>query len=303
MLETLIRTSGRLCIVASMLAIAGQGLSDESPASKLFGAASTGTSQEPMPVGRHAQGCIAGAIQLPESGPTWQAMRLSRNRHWGHPELIEFIVDLSNKAASLGWNGLYVGDMSQPRGGPMTSGHASHQIGLDVDIWMLPPGRLDLSRQEREEISSISVRTEDQTGVNQSWTDTHMQVFRAAASDPRVDRILVSAAVKVAMCKDATGDRQWLQRIRPWYHHNYHFHVRLKCPEGSLYCVPQRPTVEEISPGDGCDKSLEWWVTDYPESLKNQKPSTETAPSAVRNAQRLLMSDLPGACRAIATYN
>ena len=208
MLETLIRSSGRLCVMVSMLAIAGQGLSNELPASKQFGAASTGTSGEPMPVGRHAQGCLAGAIQLPESGPTWQAMRLSRNRHWGHPELIEFIVDLSDKAASLGWNGLYIGDMSQPRGGPMTSGHTSHQIGLDVDIWMLPPGRLDLSRQEREEISSVSVRTSDQTGVNENWTDTHMQVLKAAASDPRVDRILVSAAVKVAMCRDAADDRQ-----------------------------------------------------------------------------------------------
>jgi hypothetical protein len=44
------------------------------------------------------------------------------------------------QARDIGWGkGLYIGDISQPRGGPMTSGHASHQIGLDADIWMLPP--------------------------------------------------------------------------------------------------------------------------------------------------------------------
>jgi murein endopeptidase len=30
--------------------------------------------------------------------------------------------------------GLLIGDMSQPRDGPMLYGHSSHQIGLDVDI-------------------------------------------------------------------------------------------------------------------------------------------------------------------------
>ena len=285
-------------VAAALVAGAGPGFSDNRVASELFGALETASSHESMPIGRHAQGCIAGAVQLPESGPTWQAMRLDRNRHWGHPELIDFVVDLSSRAAELGWNGLYVGDMSQARGGPMTSGHTSHQIGLDVDIWMLPPDRLDLSRQERETISSISVRTDDQTAVNGNWTETHLQIMKAAASDPRVDRILVSAAVKVEMCKNGGEDRRWLQKIRPWYHHNYHFHVRLNCPPGALYCVPQRPTVEELSGGgDGCDKSLEWWVTNYPKSL--EKPTAKTPSSTIRSAHELLVSDLPEACREI----
>ena len=48
-------------------------------------------------------------------------------------EAIEFIEDLSGFARRIGWQGLYIGDISQPRGGPMTSGHSSHQIGLDAD--------------------------------------------------------------------------------------------------------------------------------------------------------------------------
>ena len=97
-------------------------------AKQLFGAESAGSPQSSAPYGSYAKGCLAGAAQLPETGPTWQAMRLSRNRNWGHPELIDFVEDLSRKAARQpGWNGLYVGDLSQPRGGPMLTGHRSHQ--------------------------------------------------------------------------------------------------------------------------------------------------------------------------------
>ena len=273
------------------------------PASSHFSDVDSASRQAPDPVGSYSQGCIGGAMELPETGPTWQAMRLSRNRNWGHPELIRFIENLSQSAAEFGWKGLYIGDMSQPRGGPMPSGHASHQIGLDVDIWLLPPARLNLSRKEREEISSISVRREDQKAVNKNWTETHMLVLKAAAMDPRVDRIFLTAAAKVDMCENASGnDWIWLRKIRPWYQHNYHFHVRLKCPGGALHCMPQRPTVEELSGSNGgCDKSLEWWVTDYAESLNKpaEKPTEKSAPSKVRSAGSFLMSDLPEACAAI----
>ena len=108
-------------------------------------------------------------MQLPESGPTWQAMRLSRNHHWGNPAMIDFIEDLSRTAVRAGWKGLYVGDIAQARGGPVP-GHASHQTGLDVDIWFTPPPRLDLSRAERERLSAISVLAADKRSVNANWT-------------------------------------------------------------------------------------------------------------------------------------
>ena len=91
-----------------------------------------------MTYGSYAKGCIAGAVAIPTDGPAWQAMRLSRNRRWGHPDMIALIEQFSQDAQKLGWPGLLLGDISQPRGGPMLSGHASHQVGLDADIWFTP---------------------------------------------------------------------------------------------------------------------------------------------------------------------
>lgn len=275
------------------LALAGPGAANPT-ASSLFGAKRDASNQAPAAIGSYARGCAAGLVQLPETGPTWQAMRLSRNRNWGHPETIAFIKRLSAKATQYGWKGLYIGDISQPRGGPMTSGHRSHQIGLDVDIWMLPPRRLDLSRGERERLSSISVRSEDQRRVNRNYTPSHAAILREAARDPAVDRVFVTAPVKIEMCRRATrADRGWLQKIRPIYGHNYHFHVRLKCPSGDRYCETQRPTVAELSKGgDGCDETLEWWVTDF---LDPPKGPAQPAPKE-RHPRDYTMAELPPQC-------
>jgi len=266
-------------------------------ANRLFGAKNIASNQRPQVIGFYSKGCLAGAAQLPETGPTWQAMRLSRNRNWGHPTLVSFIERLSRRAAALGWKGLYVGDMSQPRGGPMTSSHQSHQVGLDVDIWMLPPKRLNLSVAARESLSSVSVRTNDQKHINGNWTPTHMAILKAAAQDRAVDRIFVAAAVKIDMCKKAGTDRKWLKKIRPLYGHNFHFHVRLKCPKGSPHCKKQTP-ISRISKGDGCDKSLTWWVTAYLARPKTtSKPKPKAKPKArPRRAREMILADLPKQC-------
>ena len=266
-------------------------------ANQLFGGHAMPSLAQPQAFGSYARGCADGLVALPETGPTWQAMRLSRNRNWGHPEMIGYLQDLSRTAVQIGWRGLYIGDISQPRGGPMTSGHASHQMGLDADIWMLPPARLDLSRAERESLSSISVRTEDQRGVNANWTAQHHALLRAAASDPRVDRIFVAAAVKIEMCRTATpADTPWLQRIRPAAGHNFHFHVRLRCPRDSRHCETQTPSVAELSNGgNGCDDTLTWWVTDY---LNPPPRSERTEPPAPRrrHPREFTLADLPQQC-------
>ncbi len=284
---------GRIIGVIVLLA-AGPAVAEQK-ANQLFGAAKAPSQQAPMPVGSYAKGCGAGLVELPESGPTWQAMRLSRNRHYGQPDLVDYIEGLSQFARDrLGWAGLYVGDMSQPRGGPMTSGHASHQIGLDADIWMLPPKRLDLSRAEREAISSVAVRSADQLSVTRAWTPAHAALLEKAASDPRVDRIFVAAAVKIEMCKTAKrSDTKWLQKIRPIYGHDTHFHVRLKCPKGATLCETQKPSVSELSNGgNGCDDTLMYWVSD---AYLHPKPTKEPAP-VVRGPRDYTMADLPKQC-------
>ncbi|HEY0274792.1 MAG TPA: penicillin-insensitive murein endopeptidase [Paenirhodobacter sp.] len=271
-------------------------------ARQVFGAVSVPSHDQPTPIGFYSRGCAAGLVPLAESGPTWQVMRLSRNRYYGQPAMLAYLQDLSRYAATLpGWKGLYIGDISQPRGGPMTGGHASHQIGLDADIWMLPPQRLNLSPRDREQISSVAIRTADQTHVTKAWTPAHMALMKAAASDPRVERIFVAAAAKIAMCNAApANDRGWLQKIRPIYGHDTHFHVRLKCPVGSTMCEVQSPTVAELSKGgDGCDETLNWWVTTYLDDLRNPpKPPANPAPTP-KNAKTYTLSDLPAACRNV----
>jgi penicillin-insensitive murein DD-endopeptidase len=288
-----------LATVACAAPIASYG---EQLANKLFGAKTDASSQNPMPIGTYAKGCSAGAVQLPETGPTWQAMRLSRGRNWGQPAMIAFLQDLSREAVKVGWKGLYIGDISQPRGGPMTSGHASHQIGLDADVWMLPPSSLRLSRAQRESISSIPVRSSDQRSVTKNWTRSHALLLKAAASDARVDRIFVAAAVKIEMCKTAkASDTPWLQKIRPIYGHDTHFHVRLKCPNGASSCHTQKPTVATLSKGgNGCDETLQWWVTDYlnpPKAKPSTKPKKPTPRK--RGPRDYTMADLPNQCKNV----
>jgi penicillin-insensitive murein endopeptidase len=253
-----------------------------------------------QPIGSYARGCAIGLRELAETGPGWQAMRLSRGRTWGHPDTLALVADLGRAAQAAGWAGIYVGDLGQPRGGPTPTGHASHQIGLDVDIWMLPADRLTLSRAEREQISSISVRSPDQRRVTDAFTPAHAAILRAAASDPRVDRIFVTPPVKIELCKVARPeDTPWLQRIRPYQGHDTHFHVRLKCPADADSCIPQTPTVAELSNGgNGCDATLQWWVTDY----LNPPPPDPNAPKPKppRHPREYRLSELPSRCAQVA---
>jgi len=256
------------------------------PAKELFGRARQAAPLDPDPIGFYSKGCLAGGQQLPINGPNWQVMRLSRNRNWGHPNLIAFLERFAPKAAAAsGWPGILVGDMSQPRGGPMLTGHASHQIGLDADIWLTPMPNREFSRAEREELSATDMVREDLLDVNDHWTDGQMAAVRTAAEDPAVQRIFVNAAIKRAMCREAKGE-SWMSKVRPMYGHNYHFHIRLFCPKDSETCKDQDPTPG----GDGCDASLAWWFSD--EVLHPKKKSTKVWPP-------MTMSGLPAECREV----
>ncbi|MHA6264108.1 penicillin-insensitive murein endopeptidase [Arenibacterium sp. CAU 1754] len=259
-------------------------------AKQLFGAIPKASRQAPGVFGSYAKGCVSGAVELPETGPTWQAMRLSRNRNWGHPETIDFIQDLSKFAARQpGWKGLYIGDISQPRGGPMLTGHRSHQVGLDIDIWMLPTSRLNLSRQQRESISSISTRRSNGAFVNNNWSRAHHRIIREAAKDKRVARIFVFPGAKVQMCKDEKGDRSWLRKVRPWWGHHYHFHVRLACPRGMRGCANQ----DAPPRGDGCADAQQWV-----NNILNPPPPNPNAPKPKKRREYVL-ADLPRQCAKV----
>jgi penicillin-insensitive murein endopeptidase len=260
--------------------------SPKTPAKELFGRKLTPLPGPELPIGSYADGCLAGAVTLPITGPTWQVMRLSRDRNWGTPRLVDFIERLGGNAKKSGWNGLLIGDMSQPRGGPMISGHASHQIGLDVDIWFTPMPDHVLSREEREFDGAASMVAPDLTDVDAKvWTPAHMAVVRAAAEDPMVTRIFVNAAIKKKMCSEAGPDRAWLAKVRPWWGHAEHFHVRISCPPGDRECKAQPP----VPAGDGCGHALDFW---FKESTLHPVPSKVPA-------KPLTLAGLPAACRKI----
>jgi penicillin-insensitive murein endopeptidase len=256
------------------------------PAKELFGRRDRPSSLAARAIGSYARGCVAGATALPIDGETWQVMRLSRNRNWGHPRLIAYLERLAQRVPEInGWPGLLVGDISQPRGGPMLTGHASHQVGLDADLWLTPMPARRLSRGEREEMSAVNMVRPDWLDVDPAvWTTQHTALIRAVSRDAGVARIFVNPAIKRALCREAGSDRGWLSKVRPTYGHNYHFHIRMACPRGEDGCRDQDPPPA----GDGCGAELAHWFT--PEML-HPKPSPPRPP--------LTMAQLPPECRRV----
>jgi penicillin-insensitive murein DD-endopeptidase len=243
-------------------------------AKRQFGSQTSGAPMAARAIGSYAKGCLAGATALAVDGQAWQVMRLSRNRMWGHPDLIRFLEGFAKRVpAEAGWNGILVGDISQPRGGPMLTGHASHQIGLDADIWLTPMPSRTLSRSERENMSATNMARSDWMDIDPNvWTPNHTRVIRLAAKDPNVHRIFVNPAIKKALCREAGNDRAWLRTVRPMWGHNYHFHIRMGCPAGSGgLCSDQ----DEPPPGDGCGQELtDWLNTQYKAIFGPKTPST-----------------------------
>ena len=210
---------------------------------------------EPESIGRYAAGCVVGAARLPPNGAGYLAIHIERNRHHGHPDLIRFVESLAQRAEDAGLGLLPVGDMSQPRGGPMIEDHASHQVGLDVDIYF----RLDLPRlppAEREDLELPSLVAGQQPELDERFGEPLVELLRLAASDPDVARIFVNPLIKQAMCERPWPDRRFLRRLRPWFGHGDHMHVRLDCPASSAECIAQA----EPPPNDGCGPELASWL-------------------------------------------
>jgi penicillin-insensitive murein endopeptidase len=259
------------------------------PAKELFARKPTPFPGPPHSIGAYNEGCLAGGAALPVNGASWQVMRLSRNRNWGSPYLVQFIKRFANKAKKVGWNGLLVGDMSQPRGGPMISGHTSHQVGLDVDIWFTPMPNHVQTPEEREFASATDIVATDLLDIDPAiWTHTYTDLIRVGAEDPSVTRIFVNAAIKKALCREAGSDRGWLSKVRPWYGHAEHFHVRIACPPDSPECKPQPPP----DPADGCGHELDFWFKES--TLHPPRPLIPPPPKPP-----VLMAGLPPTCKKI----
>jgi penicillin-insensitive murein endopeptidase len=281
-----------LTIAALLLAAAPAAAADEVPAKILFSKADGPAPLAARSIGFYSRGCVAGARALAVDGPEWQVMRLSRNRYWGMPELVAYIERLAKDVRALdGWPGLLVGDLGQPRGGPTPTGHTSHQTGLDVDIWFEPMPDRTLSAEEREKIGARSVLVAG-THVEldmKKWPEGLDRVLKRAAGYEEVERIFVNPGVKKLLCERAGDDRAWLRKIRPWYKHDDHFHVRLRCPPGIQGCRAQ----DAVPAGDGCGENLAYWLG--PEPWKPPpKPKKPPPPP-----KEITLADLPAACTEI----
>jgi penicillin-insensitive murein endopeptidase len=262
------------------------------PAKLLFSKKELPSLGHAMAIGYYPRGCLQGGVELPVNGPNWQVMRLSRNRNWGHPELVKFLERFAPLAAkATGWKGVLVGDMAQPRGGPLPFGHTSHQIGLDVDIWFMPMPNHELSKKERDEISASDLVAPDRLRVNpKTWTPADVAFIKTAAEQVEVERVFVNAAIKKELCRvEDKHHGTWLEKVRPWYGHADHIHVRLKCPADSPNCRAQPP----VPVGVGCsDKDLAFWFKD---SILHPKPG----PPPKVPPKPITLADLPPACKNV----
>jgi len=290
--DTILRLTAAVFLCGTF---AGTSVAQENgPAKQLFGAMKLPSRADAQPLGFYAKGCMSGATALPTDGPTWQAMRLSRNRRWGNPEMIALLEQFSRDAVKLGWgSGILVGDISQPRGGPMVNGHASHQIGLDADVWFTPKPVQPMTVQQREDLPFTSMLDKSKflTVDPRKWTNTHARLVMQAASYPQVERVFVNPAIKKQLCETWTGDRSLLGKVRPMYGHDEHFHIRISCPPGSASCRKQAA----VPKGDDCSsKSFAWWFTKEP--WAPPKPDPNKKPVKPRP---VMLSDLPKACAAV----
>ncbi len=260
------------------------------PAKELFARKPTPFPGPARSIGFYSHGCLAGAAPLPINGPAWQVMRLSRNRNWGNPKLIAFLERFANNAKKVGWNGLLVGDMSQPRGGPMLSGHASHQVGLDADIWFTPMPNHVLSREEREFTSATQMVARKSARRRSQGVDA--RTYRArpdrsagsrrrrASSSMRRSRKRCAArlgriATGCPRCGRGGGTITISTSASP---------VRRAAPSASR---SRRP-----GPGDGCGHELDFW---FKESTLHPKPPLVPP----KPKPPLTLAGLPPACRQV----
>lgn len=232
------------------------------------------TRARPEVIGGPANGCVAGAQALPLDGRGYQAIRVSRNRYWAHPNTIRFVQQFAAQMQARGFPTLYIGDLSQPRGGFMPYGHASHQSGIDVDIWFSLLPKHNLASSQREEVPLPSLVRADRTMDYEVFEPRHVELLRAAALRPEVERIFVNFVIKRELCETTRGDRSWLRRIRPWLGHDSHFHVRLACPADSPECVAQSP----VPPGDGCEEVELWFRPPPPGARQPPRPRPPPPP-------------------------
>lgn len=243
-----------------------------------------------LSIGTPSAGCLRGGEPLKSDGPGYVLARPERRRNYGHPRLVDLLKSLGTGLAAEGKPKILIGDLSQPRGGPTMSAHASHQSGIDVDIWYARPraGERRGPGWIRKHLAAESMV--DSKGLQadaKRFGEEQIDLLRRIAEREQADRILVNFPLKKYLCEHHANEA-WIRKIRPWYGHDHHFHLRLKCPADDSGCVPGEP----IPAGNGCDATLEWWWS--AEARGEEKKNLD-------RQEHPVMPELPKACAELAT--
>jgi penicillin-insensitive murein endopeptidase len=215
------------------------------------------------------------------------------NSHYAHPATLQFIRDLG--AALSGHDvPILLGDFSLPRGGPFTTRHASHTNGTDIDVWFLIDSRLKerpLSVAERETLTSYSLADLDgNVLISERWNDKYRLMLQVTAEDSRTHTVFVHPTIKKKLCENPVHHKPWLAKIRPWWGHDEHMHVRLGCPSDSPDCVEKaRPT------NIACDETLAWWFSEEWRKEYEDRKKISDSP--------FVMPELPQKCTEILRMN
>jgi murein endopeptidase len=169
--------------------------------------------QESRALGSPAAGHLIRGVRLPAGGPTfftWDPLLHRRPdrpwRRWGTDALVRLVLRVAARYAEEHPHAprLGIGDLSRRQGGPFGPRHASHQNGLDVDVYY---PRLD--RRERAPRS-------------------------AAAIDRRLSQALVDLFVRAGVERIFVGPNTRLRGppgvVQVLGGHDNHLHVRIYNP-------------------------------------------------------------------------
>lgn len=225
----------------------------------------------PQAIGSYANGCQLGALPLEASNTGFVSIRRHRHRFYSQPVTLTLVRHIGRVIAGKYQAQILIGDLSLPVGGPMPFGHSSHQNGLDVDIWFytVPAGTTPAADLE----PPTTVDKGAGRLIARRWLPAYRDALYTAATYPKTNRIFVNPVIKQALCQ-TEADTRWLHKLRPWFGHDAHFHIRLNCPADNPACIAQAP----IPPGDGCTPDLQQWVKDQSDAFLHPKPAKPRKP-------------------------
>ncbi|NIQ15782.1 MAG: penicillin-insensitive murein endopeptidase [Candidatus Dadabacteria bacterium] len=236
-------------------------------------------------IGDYHAGCVKKSIELPNGGSGYQIIRPSRKRYYGNQITIDYIRKLSRKFNKKYKSNILIADISKKGGGPIPYEHSSHQTGLDADILLFhKENYIELyTREEREELEPNSVLDETKKKIDFSkWEELNGELLKTAANYSEVNRIFINPAIKKHLCNRYENE-SWLKKLRPWWGHDGHFHVRLKCPDNNHKCVDQK------NPGHiECGEELDFWLSDEAFAKRKRERAKPRRKKALR---------LPPECR------